>query len=146
MARKRTIDDSVLGHLKHVVGDLWEAPVSVMFCEKMWDISLSIRIDEQCGIEQEQQKAYGLFVENQEVIMLETQSKLREYAKSHGVKNVDGASLLKNVRPTKVFIPYASQSPTLGILFDAKWDMSHGAAVKYVDGRLVEVGQQDIVL
>ena len=53
------------------------------------------------------------------------------------------------VSPTEVFVQRSDSEPperVLGLLFDCTWDTSLGLAVKLVNGKVAEVGVQDIVL
>lgn len=57
------------------------------------------------------------------------------------------AALLAQLRPQAVHIGYVESVPwRVGLLYDCDWDPGHGLGVRIVDGRVAEVGSQDICL
>ena len=54
----------------------------------------------------------------------------------------------KLINPTTILFPFIfnDEKTSFGILFDCKWDPSHGLAVLFENGKVTEVGEQDIIL
>jgi hypothetical protein len=83
------------------------------------------------------------------------QSVASEYRDNFGKMADEFAPLITDVLEMKslvkfeaVNIPYSfvENERVLGILFKSKWEIEHGVAVKIINGEIVEVGFQDIVL
>ena len=55
-------------------------------------------------------------------------------------------NIFKFVMPKSLFVPHNKKSPQIAIMCDYKFDAEHGIAIVFVDGRLKEVGIQDIIL
>lgn len=52
------------------------------------------------------------------------------------------------VTPTDIFFPrvFLKNKTLFAVLFDCAWDSSHGLAVVFANGKVSEVGEQDIIL
>lgn len=55
-------------------------------------------------------------------------------------------NIFKYVMPKSVFIPHNKKSPCIAIICDYKFDIEHGIAVVFENGKYKEVGTQDIIL
>lgn len=55
-------------------------------------------------------------------------------------------NIFKYVMPKSVFVPHNKKSPSVAIMCNYKFDMEHGIAVVFENGKYKEIGTQDIVL
>ena len=55
-------------------------------------------------------------------------------------------NIFKYVMPKSVFVPHSKKSPSVAIMCNYKFDMEHGIAVVFENGKCKEVGTQDVVL
>lgn len=55
-------------------------------------------------------------------------------------------NIFKYVMPKKVFIPHSKKTPKVAIMCNYKFDMEHGIAVIFEDGKFHGVDTQDAVL
>ena len=55
-------------------------------------------------------------------------------------------NIFKYVIPKSVFVPHNKKSPSIAIMCNYKFDMEHGLAVVFENGKYKEVGGQDIIL
>lgn len=55
-------------------------------------------------------------------------------------------NIFKYVMPKKVFVPHTTKAPKVAIMCSYKFDMEHGIAVVFENGKFSEVGEQDIIL
>lgn len=55
-------------------------------------------------------------------------------------------NIFKYVMPKKVFVPHTTKAPKVAIMCAYKFDMEHGIAVVFENGKFSEVGEQDIIL
>ena len=83
------------------------------------------------------------------------QSVVDEYRDRYGDVADEFAPLITDVFEMKslvkfeaIDIPYSfvDNQRVVGVLFESKWEIEHGVAIKIINGEIVEVGYQDIVL
>ena len=55
-------------------------------------------------------------------------------------------NIFRYVMPKSVFVPHIAEHLIAAIMCDYKFDLEHGIAVVFENGRFKEVGPQDIVL
>lgn len=79
MARKKVRSDEVFGELTHVEADLWERPIDLPFLGAVRSVRLSIRIDEEGGIEPQQVTAYRDFVKRTDEYMARAERAILKY-------------------------------------------------------------------
>lgn len=58
----------------------------------------------------------------------------------------DIENIFKYVMPKSIFVPHTKKNRIASILCNYKFDMEHGIAVVFENGKLQKVGPQDIVL
>ena len=61
--------------------------------------------------------------------------------KDDGIENI-----FKYVMPKSIFVPHTKKHRIAAIMCNYKFDMEHGIAVVFENGKLKKVGTQDIVL
>jgi hypothetical protein len=128
------MEDPVFGTLRHIVGDLWQRSVTLDLFGETWELPMSVSIRKKGGIEQNQIEACREFSTNLRSVLRATESAIRE--RSNG----------KRTTPEGVFFPYMCSKPTFGVFFQSDVDEEHGLAAKFENGKLTQVGPQDIVL
>lgn len=163
MVKKKTINDEVFGVLTHSAGELWKRPLELSFFGGSWTVALMVDIDPREGVEQHQIAAYRTFTENTDAVVSAAEKAIFGYYQSickearsrYGITNPsdEKVPIVKSIRdmfplvePEGVTFPYARQRPIFGILCQCTWEEERGLAVKFEDGKLVDVGFQDIVL
>ena len=159
MARKKVRKDEVFGELTHVVADLWDRPIDLPFLGAVRSVRLSVRIDEEHGIEPQQVKAYRDFVKRTDEYMAKAERAILKYYPSARedmdieadddetmplIRSV--GELAKLVTLEGVHFNYACDVPTFGLLCECTWDEEHGVGVLFERGKVTEVGPQDVVL
>lgn len=55
-------------------------------------------------------------------------------------------NIFRYVMPKSIFVPHIEKHRVASILCDYKFDMKHGIAVVFENGRFKEVGPEDIAL
>lgn len=55
-------------------------------------------------------------------------------------------NIFKYVMPRSIFVPHCKASSQIAIMCDYKFDIEHGIAVVFEDGKYKEIGTQDIIL
>ena len=55
-------------------------------------------------------------------------------------------NIFKYVMPKSIFVPHCKKRRTIAIMCNYKFDMEHGIAVVFKNGKYKEVGTQDAVL
>lgn len=143
MQPDRTLEDPDFGVMRHDVGDLWSRKYPIEQFGRLWDTVLNVTFNDKKGIESGQREAFRYFSQHLERVLLSAEQRITEYASAKGIES---SKVFEAVTPTEINFPYAQFQPTFGILYDVAWDRSHGAAVKFVNGSVVEVGLQDIIL
>lgn len=63
-------------------------------------------------------------------------------------KFLNGAvdNIFKYVMPRHIYIPHDKNHQAVAIMCDCKFDMEHGLAVVFEDGKFKKIGPQDIIL
>jgi hypothetical protein len=163
VAKQRVTREATFGELTHVAGNMWKRALQLNIFGQNWTISLSVDIDPKGGVEQNQVHAFAAFNSKtaaitaaaEKAIFQHYQTVCSEYRSRYGIRDPsdERVPLIKSVKdlyrlvePESVTFPYVCPRPTFGILCQCTWEEEHGLAVKYEDGKVVEVGFQDIVL
>lgn len=161
--KKRTTHDATFGDLVHLAGDGWTRPLQMKIFARDWESSLTVDLDPEDGIEENQRLAFAFFVKNvakiaavsEKAIFKYYQSVCGDYRGRHGIKTANDrrmplvksiADMFRLVELESVVFPYVRPRPTFGILCQCTWEEEHGLAVRFEDGKVAEVGFQDIVL
>jgi hypothetical protein len=138
-----TVVDSQFGPLQQKFDALWVGSYEIVHFDKMKRIALNVMIDRVAGINENQRIAFQHLQKNSKAIYAQSELEITAYAKKFGV---EGQMVMSSIEPVAFHFPDVCYEPTFGILYDVSWDPEHGAAVRFVNGEFVEVGQQDIVL
>jgi hypothetical protein len=151
--KKKTnqMTDPVFGELKRVGSDLWERSTELRFLGKSHAVLLNVQIDDDAGLEKKQVRAFQQFSEGSSRLLREAEKSILAYYQSvcedYGVPSVSSvAQLARLIQPEGLYFPYVRPRPTFGHLCKCTWEPEHGLAVKFVNGKVAEVGFQDIVL
>ncbi len=155
----------LFGELHRVMGNMWDRELEIILFEKRHKIILSVDIDEDEDnyIESQQILAYQQFTQQQDKLLREAEQAMFDYYQSvcdeyrydldindPNDKEVPIVSSLKGfsqlVIPEAITVPYVRPKATIGLLCKCTWEIEHGLAVKFEEGKVVEVGYQDIVL
>lgn len=157
------------GQMKHdIFGEIkfdefWVKNYKLELYSRLDEGSLVIDGESDDKIELLQIEAYRLFDENLLNILIESRKMLfdyyqencDEYRTNYGDVADDYAPIIKDememdklLNFESVYVPYQFNEDELeiGILFQSKWEIEHGIAVRIINGQVHEVGYQDIVL
>lgn len=151
----------VLGEISHK--EFWQKEFTLDLYSRVEKGKLEISGEHDEEIEALQIKAYTLFIENMVEIIQNTRKKLYEYYLSvyekyrdkYGEDAYNYAPIVNEEIKMKelltfqsVYIPYQFDANELevGILFDSKWENELGVAAKIINGKVSEIGYQDIIL
>jgi hypothetical protein len=159
----KRIDDAVFGALALVGADLYERDFQIELFGKKRRVRLQVQICPQQGLEQRQIRAFEQFAQHSPRMLAEAEKKMfayyqsvcHEYRSDQGITAAkdrrvplvkNAAELARLVRPEAMYFPYVRSRPTCGLLCQCTWEDEHGLAVKFENGKVTEVGFQDIVL
>ncbi|KEQ12244.1 hypothetical protein GZ78_27855 [Endozoicomonas numazuensis] len=155
------IDDNVFGR---IVYDLyWKRSYTLSFLNKDRDITLVIDGDEDGDFEDSQYKAFQNFEAIKTSLIPDVEDNLFKYYLANisenrdkfGIQsdkmaplifNKEGLDTLLDLKQVVVIESFDSNDLNIGLVFDAKWEPELGIGVKLINGKLVEIGYQDIVL
>jgi hypothetical protein len=157
------IDDPVFGHLTRSVVDLYERDYSLKLFGKKHVVKLQVNVCPEDGLEKKQIRAFQLFEQQLARMLAEAEKKMLAYYQSvcADYRNDLGitaardkrvpliktvAELAHLVKPEAILFRFGRLRPTFGLLCQCTWEIEHGLAVKFVNGKVAEVGFQDIVL
>lgn len=73
---------------------------------------------------------------------------VKQYVIKTSGKQIDTPidNIFKYVVPKSIFVPHNKKSPSIAIMCDYKFDMEHGIAVMFANGKYKVVGTQDDIL
>lgn len=97
----------------------------------------------------ESQKTAFTMVEDNANEVAESLDAVKKYVcETGGDQIADGVidNIFKYVIPKNIFVPHIAKHRIAAIMCNYKFDMEHGIAVVFEDGKLKEIGAQDIVL
>lgn len=117
----------------------------------LWDREFDIGVSYSCysgeEITDNQKKAVVNFCE-QEKCIADILDNLKDYVEKNnenGLKAEDIENIFKYVMPKSLFVPRADKE-IIAIMCNYKFDMENGIAVVFENGKLKEIGTQDIIL
>jgi hypothetical protein len=110
-----------------------------------------VQIDDDEGLEQKQIRAFQQYREGSSQLLREAEKSMLAYYQSvcedYGAPSISSvAQFARLIQPESLYFPYVRPRPTFGLLCQCTWEPEHGLAVKFVNGKVTEVGFQDIVL
>lgn len=153
----------MFGELTLVGSDLYERDLELKLFAKKFRVRLQVNICPQDGLEDRQLRAFEQYQQSTARLLAEAEKKMLAYyqsvcedyrddlgitaAKDRRVPLIKTvAELARLVKPEALYFPYVRPRPTCGLLCQCTWESEHGLAVKFVNGKVNEVGFQDIVL
>ena len=162
MAKRKTRIDPTFGELTHCAGDGWRRPLDLRIFNRTTTVSLFVDVSPK-GIEKNQILAYQDFRDNSNALMADAERAIFEYYQAictdyrdrYGIVDCEDElvpiinsveAVFKLVKAEGVTFPYVRPRSTFGLLCQCTWEEEHSLAVKYENGKLVEVGFQDIEL
>jgi hypothetical protein len=154
MGKSKTRKDPIFGDLVHVVGDLWQRGIELSFLGKNWRSTLMVSIG-RSGPEENQNAAYKIFAENTASVVEKAENAILDYYHSDDFRSTFGPpdpkiesaqQMVALVELEGVTFPYVCPCPTFGFLCKCSWDPELGLAVKFENGSVGGVGEQEIIL
>ena len=95
-----------------------------------------------------QEQALEAFLKSENTIQ-ESKQQLEKYILNDEYAEIEGNSIdniFKYVIPTDIYIPRTSETRTVALLCDYRFDEEHGLAIVFENEHFKEIGEQDIVL
>lgn len=95
-----------------------------------------------------QEQALKEFLKAENTIQ-ESKNQLEKYILNDEYAEIEGDSIdniFKYVIPTDIYIPRTSETRTVALLCDYRFDEEHGLAIVFENEHFKEIGEQDIVL
>ena len=95
-----------------------------------------------------QREAFTMFKENTEAISESLEAVKKYVLKTNAGLIADESieNIFKYVMPRSLFVPHTKNHRTIAILCNYKFDIEHGIAVVFENGKFKMVGMQDIIL
>ena len=96
----------------------------------------------------ESQKEAFAMLENNKKGVSKSLEEVRKYVRktADGQLSDDIENVFKYVMPKSIFVPHTKKHCTAAIMCNYKFDMEHGIAVVFENGKFQTVGAQEIVL
>ena len=118
----------------------------------IWDRAFDLSVDDECYAGEEdlesQREAFAM-LEDIENEVSDSLAAVKKYVQKTGADQLkdDGIeNIFKYVMPKSIFVPHTKKRRIAAIMCNYKFDMEHGIAVVFENGKLKQVGTQDIAL
>lgn len=118
----------------------------------IWDRTFELSLVYECypgeEVLESQKEAFAMLNDNAKEVA-GSLGLVKKYVKETGedqLKEEEIENIFRYVMPKSVFVPHIEKHRVAAILCDYKFDMEHGIAVVFEDGRFKEVGPEDIAL
>jgi len=117
----------------------------------LWDREFELFVSYSCypgeQITETQKKAVEGFADDTECVndILDDLKRYVEQNSYNEIKADEIDNIFKYVMPESLFVP-RTEKKTIAIMCNYKFDKEHGIAVVFEEGRLKEIGSQDIIL
>lgn len=118
----------------------------------IWDRAFDLSVVYECYAGEEvldtQKEAFAMLKNNAKEVE-ESLEQVKSYVLKTGVDQLADDSIeniFKYVMPKSIFVPHTKKNSIVAIMCNYKFDMEHGIAVVFENGKLKKVGPQDIVL
>ena len=118
----------------------------------IWDRTFDLNVVYECypgeEVLESQKEAFAMFEDNTEEITDSLAAVIKYVQKNDGGQLADIAieNIFKYVMPKSIFVPHTKKNRTVAIMCNYKFDMEHGIAVVFENGKFRKVGTQDVVL
>lgn len=118
----------------------------------IWDRAFDLSVAYECysgeEILESQKEAFAMVEDNAKEVA-ESLEAVKKYVRKTGASQLadDGIeNIFKYVMPKSIFVPHTKKHRIAAIMCSYKFDMEHGIAVVFENGKFKKVGTQDIVL
>lgn len=118
----------------------------------IWDRVFDLSVVYECYTGEEvmesQREAFAMLEDNEKEIV-DSLSAVKKYVQKTGVgllKDDGIENIFKYVMPKSIFVPHTRKHRIAAIMCNYKFDMEHGIAVVFENGKFKKVGTQDIVM
>ena len=118
----------------------------------IWDTAFDLSVVYECYAGEEvlesQREAFAMLEDNEKEVA-DSLAAVKKYVQKTGAGQLkdDGIeNIFKYVMPKSIFVPHTKKHRIAAIMCNYKFDMEHGIAVVFENGKLKKVGTQDIVL
>ena len=118
----------------------------------IWDRAFELSVVYECYAGEEvlesQREAFALLEDNAAEVA-ESLKAVKKYVRKTGAGQLaDDAieNIFKYVMPKSIFVPHSKKHRIAAIMCNYKFDMEHGIAVVFENGKFKKIGAQDIVL
>lgn len=118
----------------------------------IWDREFDLNVVYECypgeEVLESQKEAFAMFEDNAEEIADSLAAVIKYVQKNDGGQLAGAAieNIFKYVMPKSIFVPHTKKHRIAAIICNYKFDMEHGIAIVFENGKLKKVGAQDIVL
>lgn len=151
--------DEVFGELSFSYG--WNGKHFIELNGKMYPLFIKISADSESDISDSQRNAFKEYLNHEHdiwknalILILDYYlSDIEEYRSMYEDEADDYApyistpdDLLSIIKPQGLFLPSKSTKMDLGILLTCTWDEEAGIGLRVKNGKIIEVGSQDIAL
>ncbi|MCR5836072.1 MAG: hypothetical protein K6G88_06180 [Lachnospiraceae bacterium] len=118
--------------------------VNIKIWGRKFKLLVNYKIVEKDTMTKMQQESLDLFMKNTNLIN-EVKKNVDEYVINHVASNISEVdNIFKYVKPKCVYIP--NEKNVFAIMCNYKFDMEHGMAIVFENGKFKEIGAEDIVL
>ena len=118
----------------------------------IWDRVFDLSVVYECYAGEEilesQREAFAMLEDNEKEVA-DSLAAVKKYMHKTGADQLkdDGIeNIFKYVMPKSIFVPHTKKRRIAAIMCNYKFDMEHGIAVVFENGKLKKVGTQDIAL
>lgn len=118
----------------------------------IWERKFELPLMYECYAGEEilesQKEAFAMLEDNAKEVA-GSLDQVKKYVKKTGATQLAGdeiENIFKYVMPKSIFVPHSKKRRTVAIMCNYKFDMEHGIAVVFENGKFKKVGPQDIVL
>lgn len=118
----------------------------------IWDRAFDLSVVYECYAGEEvlesQREAFAMLEDNEKEVA-DSLAAVKKYVQKAGdgqLKDASIENIFKYVMPKSIFVPHTRKHRIAAIMCNYKFDMEHGIAVVFENGKLKKVGTQDIVM
>jgi hypothetical protein len=155
-----TINDAVFGELEFNGYD-WTGHKPIDFFGREVRVSLIVRGEDDGKFEEEQYTTYNSFIDKWDQIQQNILGSILDYYKQTrqelGYDVEDNANypliettdqLLEKITLVGIFVADKDffEFLDIGLMFDCTWDLENGVGICLIEGEVIEVGYQDVVI